>query len=113
MLSGILEVDYFQHYILFSEALWLLLQSTVPLEDIERAELLLQEFCLKFSALYGMHVRIAITKLLNTQVSFISNFMFQQGIDTAQLMFICYYIYLTLSETSVLFGLIQPFHLKA
>ena len=52
------------HYTLFSEALWLLLQSTVPLEDIEKAELLLQEFCLKFSALYGMYV--AITKLFNT-----------------------------------------------
>ena len=53
VLSGILEVNYFQHYMLFSEALWLLLQSTVPLKDIERAELFLQEFCLNVSALYG------------------------------------------------------------
>ena len=56
VLCGILEVNYFQHYMLFSEALWLLLQSTVPLEDIERAELLLQEFCLNFSALYSTYV---------------------------------------------------------
>lgn len=58
VLSGILEADYFQHFVLFSEALWLLLQSTVPLEDIEKAELLLQKFCSKFSALYGMYISI-------------------------------------------------------
>jgi len=53
VLSGILEADFYNHFALFSEALWLLLQSTVSHEDIEKAELLIQEFCSKFSILYG------------------------------------------------------------
>ena len=52
-MRGILSDDYFQHHILFSEALWLLLQSSVSLEDITKAERLLQHFCLKFAAFYG------------------------------------------------------------
>ena len=53
VMRGILNEDYFQHYILFSEALWLLLQSCITIEDIVKAERLLQHFCLKFGALYG------------------------------------------------------------
>ena len=41
--------------------------NSIPLKDIEKAELLLQEFCLKFSALYGTYV--VITRLFNTLVS--------------------------------------------
>lgn len=53
VLGGILEDKFFQHYSLFSEALWLLLQSKVTFEDVDKAEALLQQFCLGFSALYG------------------------------------------------------------
>ena len=54
ILRGIHSDDYLQHYILFSEALWLLLQSSVEFEDITKAEKLLQHFCFKFAAYYGM-----------------------------------------------------------
>ena len=53
VLGGILEDNFFQHYSLFSEALWLLLQSKVTFEDVDKAEALIQQFCLGFSALYG------------------------------------------------------------
>ena len=52
-MRGILDGKYLQHYLLFSEALWLLLQSSISLEDITKSELLLQHFCFKFSAFYG------------------------------------------------------------
>ena len=53
VLHDILAEEYLQHFVLFSEALWLLLQSIVSVEDIARAERMLQHFCYKFSALYG------------------------------------------------------------
>ena len=53
VLRGILDEDYLQHFVLFSEALWLFLQSAVPTEDIAKAERMLQHFCFKFSAFYG------------------------------------------------------------
>lgn len=53
VLSGILEADYYQHFALVAVALWLLLQSTVSLEDIDKAESLIQEICSQFSVLYG------------------------------------------------------------
>lgn len=53
LLKGILNENYFQHFILFSEALWLLLQSSISEEDISFAERLIQHFCFKFEALYG------------------------------------------------------------
>ena len=55
VLQGILNDDYLQHFILFSEALWLLLQSAPSLEDVAMAERLLQHFCMKFSGYYGMY----------------------------------------------------------
>ena len=53
VLRGILRNDYYKHFILFSEALWLLLQTAPSLEDVTTAERLLQQFCFKFSAYYG------------------------------------------------------------
>ena len=54
VMDGILD-DYLQHYILFSEGLWLLLQSSVALLDVNEAEIFLQYFCLKFAEYYGMY----------------------------------------------------------
>ena len=56
VLQGILNEEYLQHFILYSEALWLLLQSTVSMDDINTAERLLQHFCFKFSVFYGMNM---------------------------------------------------------
>ena len=53
VLKGVLDKDYVNHFALFSEALWLLLQSSPTLVDISKAEKLLQHFCFKFSAYYG------------------------------------------------------------
>lgn len=53
VLKEILRDDYFQHFVLYSEALWLLLQSAPSLENVTTAERLLQHFCLKFGAYYG------------------------------------------------------------
>lgn len=55
MLQGILNDDYLQHLILFSEVLWLLLQFAPSLEDVAMAERLLQHFCMKFSGYYCMY----------------------------------------------------------
>ena len=44
LLRGIHSNGYLQHYILFLEALWLLLQSSAELKDIMKAEKLLQHF---------------------------------------------------------------------
>ena len=46
-------MEYYQHFILFSEALWLLSQSAPTLDDITMAEKMLQHFCFKFAAYYG------------------------------------------------------------
>ena len=53
VLKGILQISYYEHFLLFSEALWLLLQSTVTHTDLRRAERLLQIFCFKFGSYYG------------------------------------------------------------
>ena len=52
VLRHILE-NYFQHYLLLVEAVWLLLQSSISEADLLHAEQLLQHFCYKFSAYYG------------------------------------------------------------
>jgi len=57
-MNGILNEDYLQHYILFPEGLWLLLQSSVSLFDVNEAEMFLQNLCLKFAEYYGMHTYI-------------------------------------------------------
>ena len=42
-------------YIIFRST-WLLLQSTVSMDDINTVERLLQHFCSKFSLFYGMNM---------------------------------------------------------
>lgn len=56
VLEGVLNKDYFEHYILLSESIWLLLQSSVSFIDIDRAERMLQHFCIKFSSYYGQYI---------------------------------------------------------
>ena len=58
VLKGILDEAYLNHFALFSEALWLLLQTSPSLEDISKAERLLQHFCFKFPAYYGWLITV-------------------------------------------------------
>lgn len=51
----ILPEEYFQHFLLLVEAIWLLDQSSIPVKSIERAGLLLRHFCLRVEALYDSH----------------------------------------------------------
>lgn len=44
---------YFEHYILFAEAIWLLLQAAPITIDINRAEKMLHHLCFKFPAYYS------------------------------------------------------------
>lgn len=54
VLKGVLDDKYLQHFAKFCEALWLLLQSTPTLEDVDEAEILLQSFCASFADYYGI-----------------------------------------------------------
>jgi len=56
-MNGILDDGYLRHYMLFSEGLWLLLQSSVSLSEVNEAEMLLQQFCLEFAGYYGMQIQ--------------------------------------------------------
>ena len=57
VMNGILDDGYLRHYMLFSEGLWLLLQSSVSLSEVNEAEMLLQQFCLEFAGYYGMQIQ--------------------------------------------------------
>ena len=73
VLRGILQDNYYNHFFLFSEALWLLLQSTETLHDIDEAETLLNMFCQKFAAYYGMCINMIIAiQSLNESHKFVS-----------------------------------------
>jgi len=50
--SRVMKKEYFQHGILLVSSLYLLLQSSVPLEDIERANVMLRLFVRDFAKLY-------------------------------------------------------------
>lgn len=52
-LYGLLPEIYFQHYILLVEAVYLLLQESISLNDVKKASALLKHFCLKIGELYG------------------------------------------------------------
>ncbi len=58
VLKGVLDIHYWNHFALFSEALWLLLQSSPTLDDISKAERLLQHFCFMFSTYYGLFIML-------------------------------------------------------
>ena len=52
-LYGILPEQYFQHYILLVEAIYLLLQDSILPGDIAKASALLKHFCLRVKELYA------------------------------------------------------------
>ena len=52
-LWNILPDEYFQHFILFVEAIWLLDQSSISPHCLQKARKLLLHFCLRIEALYG------------------------------------------------------------
>ena len=51
-LYGILSTEYFEHYVLFSHAIFLLLKDSISEEDLNQAEKNLETFCKYFQALY-------------------------------------------------------------
>ena len=56
VLKGILNKDYLEHFVLFSEAIWLLLQSCISSSDVDKAEQMLHHFCVMFPAYYGKYL---------------------------------------------------------
>ena len=52
-LYGILPEQYFQHYILLVEAIYLLLQDSISLDDLTKAAALLKHFCVRMKELYA------------------------------------------------------------
>ena len=53
-LYGILPEQYFQHYILLVEAIYLLLQDSISPSDIVKASALLKHFCIRIKELYAV-----------------------------------------------------------
>lgn len=54
-LWNILPDEYFQHFLLLAEAIWLLNQSSISPQCLEKAGNILRHFCLRIEALYGNH----------------------------------------------------------
>ena len=52
-MHGVLPDIYFQNYLLFVEAIFILLSSSVSRQDLKKAGRLLSHFCLIFGKLYG------------------------------------------------------------
>ncbi|XP_064649597.1 uncharacterized protein LOC135501412 isoform X1 [Lineus longissimus] len=53
VLYGILDDQYYQHYLLFVEAIHILLQSSITKMQLKKAKHLLRHFCLLIECLYG------------------------------------------------------------
>lgn len=53
ILFGILDTNYFTHFLMLSEAYHILLQSSISPADLDLAEKLLYHFCIKFDHYYG------------------------------------------------------------
>ncbi|XP_070537248.1 uncharacterized protein [Ptychodera flava] len=53
VLFGILPDTYYQHFALLSEAIFILIQESISVEQLELTDNLLQHFCLLFAGLYG------------------------------------------------------------
>ncbi|XP_053398926.1 uncharacterized protein LOC123537936 [Mercenaria mercenaria] len=53
-LQGILSEEYYLHFILFVEGVYLLLQSSISKSDLSRAKLLFLKFCAQIDYLYGV-----------------------------------------------------------
>jgi len=67
-LWNILLDEYFQHFILFVEAIWLLDQSSISPQCLQKAGNLLHHFCLRIEALYGCcYEKFNVHSLLHLQ----------------------------------------------
>lgn len=53
VLYGLIDKDYYEHHLLFVEAIYLLLKDVVSTCDIKQSSLLLNKYCYLFSTLYG------------------------------------------------------------
>lgn len=53
VLQDVLAVEYYQHFLLFVHAVYILLQDSISTSDLSNANELLQHFCCLFAALYG------------------------------------------------------------
>ena len=53
-LYGILPEQYFQHYILLVDAIYLLLQDSISLDDLKKSSALLKHFCIRIKELYAV-----------------------------------------------------------
>ena len=51
-LYGILEDEYFQHFLLLVESIWLMNQSSISIKDLKKSKALLH-FCMQVEGLYG------------------------------------------------------------
>ena len=52
-LYGLLPEEYFQHYILLVESIYILLQDSISASDLQKASDMLKHFCIKVKVLYG------------------------------------------------------------
>ncbi|XP_069103099.1 uncharacterized protein [Argopecten irradians] len=53
VLQDVLAVEYYQHFLLFVHAIYILIQDSVSTNDLSNANELLQHLCCLFAALYG------------------------------------------------------------
>lgn len=53
VMYGFLADDYFQHFLLLVEGIFLLLQDSISPDDLSKSEKLIQHFCFMFGQLYG------------------------------------------------------------
>lgn len=53
ILKDLLLDDYYQHYLLFVNAMYILLQDSISPAEVNTAEVMIKQFCCMFAALYG------------------------------------------------------------
>lgn len=53
VMLGILPDDYFSHHMLIVQAIYLLLQESIDVTDLSKAEVLIQHYCFKIQHYYG------------------------------------------------------------
>ncbi|XP_028417094.1 uncharacterized protein LOC114541355 [Dendronephthya gigantea] len=59
ILLTILPTEYYDHFLLLSEAIYVLLQQSITVDEIAHAERLLFHFCVMFETLYGKRYQTA------------------------------------------------------
>lgn len=63
---GILESVYYNHFLLLSEAVFILLMESISVEQVDHAEKLLWNFCSQFGDLYGERYKLQMFTFLFT-----------------------------------------------